>query len=55
MDLLYAAPSPTNPIIPATEFDARGILSVAVWGVLAVRPAETSAASLLARSAHVPT
>jgi len=55
MDLLYAAPSPTNPILPASEFDARGILGVAAWGVLAVRPAETFAASLLARRAHVPT
>ena len=51
----YAAPSPSNPILPPSEFDARGILGVAAWGVLAVRPAETFAASLLARRAHVPT
>jgi len=55
MDLLYADTSPTNPILSPLEFDARGILGVAAWGVLAVRPAETFAASLLARRVHLPT
>ena len=55
MELLYAEPSLSNPILPADEFDARGILGVACWGVLACRPAESFAGSLLARRAHVPT
>ena len=55
MDLLYAEPDPTNPILPSSDFDARGILGVACWGVMAVRPAETFAGNLLARRVHKPT
>ena len=53
--LLYAEASPSNPILPKEEFDARGILGVANWGVLACRPGESFSGALLARRAHIPT
>jgi len=55
MDLLYADITDSNPIIPKEDFDAFGILGVANWGVLAVRPAESFSGALLARRAHIPT
>ena len=55
MELIYAPTDPTNPIIASADLDVRGILGVANWGVLAVRPAEAHCAALLARRAQTPT
>ena len=45
----------TNPLIPEDECDVRAILGTAMWGVLAVRPAECFAAAAIARHVHRPT
>ena len=55
MDEIYAEPSDDNPILTEAQCDVRGILGQVAWGIQACRPAETFAASLLARRAHVPT
>ena len=55
MEMIFAAESATNPIVSADDFDSRGILGVAGWGVQACRPGDIYAAALLARRATKPT
>jgi hypothetical protein len=55
MELIHAAESPENPLIPKDELDVFSVLMTANWGILACRPAEAFSGALLARRAHKPT
>ena len=55
MELIHAAESPENPLIPKDELDVFSVLMTANWGILACRPAEAFSGALLARRTHKPT
>jgi hypothetical protein len=56
LEMLSAAEDPvSNPRVPKHECDVRAILGIAMWGVLACRPAEAFACAAIARHAHRPT
>ena len=54
-ELVFAPESDENPIVPQSEVDTPSILGIAGWIVMAVRPAESFALSVLGRKVRTPT